>query len=141
MVPVPQWRGQRTVKRVGIGLEGGRMKGLIALIVVVVVGLVAFNYFQTGEFSIFPASKSEDEQEVNRLKGEFRRVAQEFRQAGRSAGLSGMDTSGAAAAAARRLEGIEKDLRALKRQTDETEVKEQIDALMDEIKGFKDKMF
>jgi hypothetical protein len=117
------------------------MKNLITLIVVVVLGLVAFNYFQTGEFSILPASKSGDEMEVNRLRGEFRRVAQEFRQAGRAAGLSGMDTSAAAGAAERSLAGIERDLKKLKQSTDEAKVKDEIDELMGEIAEFKRKTF
>jgi hypothetical protein len=117
------------------------MKNLVVIIVVVVVGLVAFNYFQSGEFNLLPASKSADAQEVNQLRGDFRRVAQEYRQAGRAAGMSGMDTSSAAAMAQKSIEGIERDLRNLKRETDEDEVKTEIDDLMREISDFKEKVF
>ncbi len=117
------------------------MRNLITIVVVLVVGLVAFNYFQSGEFNLLPSSKSDEEQEVNRLRGEFRRVAQDFRQAGRAAGLSGMDTTAAASAAARSIEGIERDLQKLRRATDEDRVRDEIDSVMAEIAEFKEKVF
>ena len=116
------------------------MRNIITIVVLVVVGMVAYNYFQTGEFSLMPTSMSEEEQELNRLKGEFHRVAQQFRQAGRSAGLSGMDTTDAAGAALAPLEGIERDLRKLKKDSEDSEVKNKIDDLMNEIKDFKSKI-
>lgn len=117
----------------GIG-KGARVKNLITIAVVVVVGLVAFNYFQTGELSIVPGgSMSEEQKEVNRLRGEFRRSAQEYRQAGRSAGLSGLDTTSEAEAALLRVEGVERDLKKLRGQVKEREARQEIDQLLDEI--------
>jgi hypothetical protein len=114
------------------------MKSLVTLAVVVVIGLVAFNYFQTGEFSVIPGgSMSDDAREVNRLRGEFRRAAQEYRQAGRSAGLSGLDTTGDVGVALNAMEGIERDLKKLRAQTEETEVRGQIDELLAEIAEYK----
>lgn len=114
------------------------MKNLITIAVVVVVALVAFNYFQTGEFKLLPGSSmSEQEQELNRLKGEFRRAAQSYRQAGRSAGVSGMDTTSDAAAALKSVEGVERDLNQLRKRTDDAEVKAKIDDLLAEIKKYK----
>jgi hypothetical protein len=118
--------------------EGGVVKNLITIAVVVVVALVAFNYFQTGEFKLLPGSSmSEQEQELNRLKGEFRRAAQEYRQAGRSAGVSGLDTTSDAAAALKSVEGVERDLNQLRKRTDDAEVKAKIDDLLAEIKKYK----
>jgi hypothetical protein len=114
------------------------MKNLITIAVVVVLGLVAFNYFQTGEFSIMPGgSMSDDAREVNRLRGEFRRAAQEYRQAGRSAGFSGLDTTGDAEVALNAVEGVERDLKKLRGQVEEAEVRSEIDELLAEIAKYK----
>jgi hypothetical protein len=115
------------------------MKNIIALVVVVIAGLVAFNYFQTGEFSLLPGGgMSEEEQELNRLKGEFRRAAQSYRQAGRAAGMSGLDTTSDADAALRTVEGVERDLKALRKRTTDPDVASKIDDMLAEVKKYKD---
>ena len=119
--------------------EGGLVKNLITIVVVVVVALVAYNYFQTGEFSLLPGGgMSGDEQELNRLKGEFRRAAQSYRQAGRSAGVSGLDTTADLQAALQTIEGVERDVKALRKRTEESEVKAKADELLAEIKKYRD---
>ena len=119
--------------------KGARVKNLITIAVVVVVALVAFNYFQTGEFSLMPGGgMSDEEQELNRLKGEFRRATQAYRQAGRSAGVSGMDTTADARAALQTLDGVERDVKALKKRSEDAELKAKADELLAEIKKYKD---
>ena len=114
------------------------MRGLITIAVVVVVGLLAFNYLSTGEFRILPGSSmSQEAREVNSLKGDFRRAAQEYRQAGRQAGISGMDTTAAAEIALSAVVGVERDLKLLRKDTSDPEVREAIDDLLREIKKFK----
>ena len=114
------------------------MKNLITIVVVVVVALVAFNYFQTGKFSLMPGGgMSQEEKELNRLKGEFRRAAQAYRQAGRSAGVSGLDTTSDAAAALQTVDGVESDVKALRKRTKDPEVTAKIDDLLAEIKKYK----
>jgi hypothetical protein len=114
------------------------MRNLITIAVVVVVALVAFNYFTTGELKILPGSSmTEEEHEVNRLKGDFRRAAQEYRQAGRQAGISGMDTTAAAEMALSTVAGVERDLKILRKEVPDPEVRESIDELLKEITKFK----
>lgn len=114
------------------------MKNLITIVVVVVVALVAYNYFQTGEFSLMPGGgMSDEEKQLNSLKGEFRRATQSYRQAGRSAGVSGMDTTSDAAAALQTVDGVERDVKQLRKRTDDPEVKAKIDELLAEIKKYK----
>jgi hypothetical protein len=114
------------------------MKNVIAFAVVVVIGLVAFNYFSTGEFKIVPGSSmSPEEAEVNRLKGEFRRAAREYRQAARQAGLSGMDNLAEAETALSKVDGVVRDLERLRSGTEDTEVRNTIDEVLAEIKKFK----
>ena len=115
------------------------MKNLITLVVVVVVALVAFNYFSTGEFKLLPGSSmSPEEQELNSLKGEFRSAAQAYRQAGRSAGISGMDTTSDAAAALKAVDGVEREVKALRKKTDDPEGRGKNDAPLAEIKKYKE---
>ena len=114
------------------------MKNLITIAVVVVIALVAFNYFQTGEFKIMPGSSmSPESQEVNRLKGDFRRAAQQYRQAGRSAGLSGLDTSAEAEEALNTVDGVERDLKKMRRDVKDPKARQEIDQLLEEIAQYK----
>lgn len=61
------------------------MKKLIWLIIIVVIGIVAYNHFIT--------PLSEEEQKVKVLEDEFNSATKDFHQAERSAGISGMDNT------------------------------------------------
>lgn len=114
------------------------MKNLITIAVVVVIALVAYNYFQTGEFKLVPGgSMSEESQEVNRLRGDFSRAAQQYRRAGRSAGMTGLDSMDDAENAIKAVDGVERDLKKLRGQLKDPEVKGEIDELLQEISTWK----
>lgn len=114
------------------------MQKIILLVVVVVLGLLAFNYFTTGELSLTPGGSSGgDGRELNQLRGDFRAAAREFRQAGRAAGLSGMDTTDAAGAALAAVERIEQQVESLAERTDDADVKAEAEKLLDEMRQFK----
>ncbi|RLE29654.1 MAG: hypothetical protein DRJ61_14135 [Acidobacteria bacterium] len=114
------------------------MKAIIILIVVVIVGLLAFNYFTTGEFTLMSSGAGGGEaQELNQLRGEFRSLAREFRQAGRSAAISGMDTTSAASAVLAELDGVEKKVMAIAKTAEDSEVAKEAKALAAEIAKYK----
>ena len=114
------------------------MKNIITIAVVVVVALVAFNYFQTGKFSLVPGGgMSQEEKELNSLRGDFRRAAQAYRQAGRAAGVSGLDTTSDAEAALRSVDGVEREAQALRKRTTDPELRAKIDEFLAEIKKYK----
>lgn len=114
------------------------MKGIVVLVVVIVVALLAFNYFTTGEFTLLPSSSGGEESgDLNKLRGEFRSLAREFRQAGRSAAMSGMDTTSAASAVISELGGVEEKVAAIAKNADSAELKDEAKALLAEIAGFK----
>jgi hypothetical protein len=114
------------------------MQKIILIVVVIVLGLLAFNYFTTGELSLMPSSSSSGEgSELNRLQGEFRAAAREFRQAGRTAGLSGMDTTDAAGAALAAVDRIEKQVEKLAKETEDPKVRADAEKLLGEMRDFK----
>lgn len=114
------------------------MKAVIVLIVVVVVGLLAFNYFTTGELALAPGgSGGGEEQELNRLQGEFRSLAREFGQAGRSAALSGMDTTAAAAGVLAELDTVEEKVQDIAKTTEDPDVRRKAEGLAKEIAKYK----
>jgi len=114
------------------------MQKIVLIVVVIVLGLLAFNYFTTGELSLMPAGGSSDDgSELNKLRGEFRSAAREFRQAGRSAGLSGMDTTHAAGAALAAVERVEEQVESLAKRTEDVDVKAEAEKLLSEIKKYK----
>jgi predicted negative regulator of RcsB-dependent stress response len=48
------------------------MKRLVVVIIIAVAGLVAYNYFTTGELKLVPsASLTQDEKEVKHLEDQF----------------------------------------------------------------------
>lgn len=114
------------------------MKAIVVLIVVIVIVLLAFNYFTTGEFTLMPSSSGGGEsQELNQLRGQFRSLAREFRQAGRSAALSGMDTTSAASAVLAELDDVNKRVLAIGKNTEDPKIRDEASALADEIAEYK----
>lgn len=114
------------------------MQKIVLLVVVIVLGLLAFNYFTTGELSLMPAGSSGmDGGDLNRLRGDFRAAAREYRQAGRSAGVSNLDTTDAAAAALEEVERVEKAVESLAKDSDDPAVKAEADKLLKEIRKYK----
>ena len=63
------------------------MKKLVILILVVAAGYMAYQKFGGG-------SLSDEQKQVRALAGEFAAAKQQLAQAERSAGVSGMDTTG-----------------------------------------------
>ena len=114
------------------------MKTLIMVVVVVVVALVAFNYLTTGELKLLPGDTMSDAgHEVNRLRGEFRAAAREYRDAGKAAAVSGIDSSDQAAAALAEVDRVEHEVRQIAKTATEPEVKADADKLLKEIAQYK----
>ena len=114
------------------------MKTLLMILVVVVVALVAFNYLTTGELKLLPGDSMSDEgHELNSLRGEFRAAAREYRQAGKSAAVSGMDTSHEAEAALATVDRVENEVRKFAKNASTPELKVDADKLLKEISQYK----
>ena len=69
------------------------MKKLVLLIVVLVGIWLGVNYVRTGQFSFLPTALSGEEQHVRDLEKQIADVNAQMAQAGRTAGMTGMDTT------------------------------------------------
>lgn len=117
------------------------MKKIVVVFLVVVAGLITYNYVTTGEFSVVPSfTLSEDERELNALEDRFNAAVKEYSQAGRTAGLSGMDTTADAEAARLSVQQISKDLKSLqKRLSSESSIR-RAENLFAAVRGFSDNL-
>jgi len=113
------------------------MKRVFLVLVVLVVGLLGYNYVTTGEIALMPSSaKSAEERELIRLEQDFDRARAEFKQAGRAASVSGLDTTADAESARRLVMGTEKDLKQLRQRLDSPPVIARADRLAHAIEDF-----
>ena len=112
------------------------MKKVLAVVAFLIVAAVAANVLMKGGLP-FMQSMSEEEKAVADLRSQLRDAQQEYRQAGRAAGLSGLDTTAEAAGALRTVERIEKELRALKGELKTDSAKTAARNLEEEIQDFK----
>ncbi|HEU4403187.1 MAG TPA: hypothetical protein VFT43_13910 [Candidatus Polarisedimenticolia bacterium] len=86
------------------------MKKLILLLIVVLCVWIGVNYVRTGQVALFPTVVNGAEQEVRDLEKEIAGVNEQINQAGRSAGMTGLDTTADVSALMTRKEQLEKRL-------------------------------
>ena len=91
-------------------------KLILVLIVLLVIGLFVFNYMQSGELTLIPKKQTENDVKMKALEDELRAAKQQLAQAGRSAGISGLDTSEDAHAAKKEIDRITKEIAELKKK-------------------------
>lgn len=92
------------------------MKKLILLIVVLVGIWLGVNYVRTGQFSFLPGALSADEQRVRDLERELAGVNAALAQSGRTAGMTGMDTTSDVSALMQKKERLQKQLEEARRK-------------------------
>ena len=88
------------------------MKKLIVLVLVLLAVWVGVNYVRTGQLSLFPAASSPEQQRLQELEAELKAVESQIEQAGRAAGLTGVDTTGDIGALQAKKEKLEKEIAA-----------------------------
>jgi capsule polysaccharide export protein KpsE/RkpR len=86
------------------------MKKLVLLIVVVVGVWLGVNYIKTGDLSFFPKAVSAEEKQMRDLEKELEGVNAQIAQAGRAAGMTGMDTTADVSALMARKDSLEKQI-------------------------------
>ena len=114
------------------------MKKLVVLILIGAGGLVAYNYFTTGELSLIPSSSiSAESEELKKLEKTFRRAQNKLTQGSRAAAITGLDTPADVTGAMREIEDVEKALISLKRRMASESAKKKVDRLLSEIRAFR----
>jgi len=112
------------------------MKKVLGMVILLGVVAVGAQYFSKGSLPFLP-KPSEQRQELDRLRSEFRAAQGEFRQAGRAAGLSGIDTTGDASVALAEVDRINKELATLKDKLNDDNERRAAQLLQEEIDDFK----
>jgi hypothetical protein len=92
------------------------MKKLILIIAVLAVAWVGLNYLRTGEFTLSPPSMSEEERHIADLEEELARIESQIAQAGRSAAMTGMDTTADVDSQLKRKAELEKEIAAARKK-------------------------
>jgi hypothetical protein len=117
------------------------MKKILIVIAVVIAGLIAYNYVTSGEFSVVPSfTLSEDEKELKALENRFNAAVKQYSQAGRTAGLSGMDTTADAEAARLSVQQISKELKSLQKRLSSDSLIRRAERLAADVREFAEKL-
>ncbi len=113
------------------------MKKLAVVIVVAIVGLVAFNYATTGKLTLAPSfSKSEEERAVRDLQRDLAAAQKRYAQAYRTAAVGGIDTTADADAAIGSVKRIKRELESLRKTLSEDKAKRIAGELATAVKAF-----
>jgi len=114
------------------------MKSLLILALMVVIALFAFNYLTTGELKLLPGgSMSGSESELNRLQGDFRSAARDYREAQKAVAVSGVDATDAASAALAEIDHVEQEVRQYAKKASTPELKAAANKLLKDIAQYK----
>src|SRR5262245_46525406 len=115
-------------------------KRLVLALVLAVAALVTYNYITTGRFALIPsATMSEQEKELTDLEARLKTAVRQYAQAGRAAGLSGVDSTSDAEAARVEVQQIQKRLDEIGRKSSD-EVKEKLAKVRQELEEAKQGM-
>ena len=110
--------------------EGDIMKAIIAILLVVIVGFLAYTYF---------TSLSEEEQQVKALEKQFDLAVGDFLRALRTMSGTGLDTTSDVDDAVVKIKKVKKELKSLKSSLQESGAQERAGKLDAKIKEFERK--
>ncbi|HZM70403.1 MAG TPA: hypothetical protein VFB95_08555 [Candidatus Cryosericum sp.] len=88
------------------------MRKLVVLVLVALALWIGVNYLRTGRLSLVPGAGDPEAQRLHDLEAELAAVQAQIDQAGRSAGLTGIDTTADVAALTAKKAQIEKEIAA-----------------------------
>jgi hypothetical protein len=110
-------------------------KKIMIGVFVALLGVVAFNWFSSGELALIPATPlSAQGRHLAKLEGDFATAAHEYYQAGHAAGMTGMDTTDQAQAALKELDRIEGELHEMQRGNPTPDESRRIDQILENIR-------
>jgi hypothetical protein len=106
------------------------MRAIVAIVIVIVIGFLAYTYF---------SSVSEEEKQVKSLEKEFDVAVGNFLRAYRTMSGTGMDTTSDIDDAVVKIKKVKKELKALKSGLQESGAQERAEKLEAKIKEFERK--
>lgn len=92
------------------------MRKLVILALVALALWIGVNYLRTGRLTVLPGAGDPQAQRLHDLEAELATVQAQIDQAGRSAGLTGIDTTADVAALTEKKARIEKEIAAARGQ-------------------------
>lgn len=114
------------------------MRALIFVIVIAVVGFLAYNFLTTGQVSLFgPGSLDADRQAVQDLRDEFQAAQGQYQQAGRAVAVSGIDASADVEDFLADLDRIEADAMKLRPKLESEAARRDLERLLRDIKAYR----
>ncbi len=117
------------------------MKKLMLFLVVAAAGWVGYQYMQTGSIPFLSSSSSTpEERELDVLFDRFEAARAQFRRAGKSSGLTGMDNTAEVEAAVQEVKRVEKAFARLKSKLVSEAAKKKAGSLDQAIRLFKSKL-
>jgi hypothetical protein len=88
------------------------MKKMIVLAIAVVALWLGVNYARTGQLAFFPAAANPAEERIHAIEEEMASIDSQIASAGRTAGMTGLDTTQDVSALMARKKQLEKELAA-----------------------------
>ena len=114
------------------------MRVLIFVIVIAVVGFLAYNFLTTGEIALFGSgSLDEERQAVQDLRDEFQAAQGQYRQAGRAVAVSGIDATADVEDFLADLDRIEADAMKLRPKLESDAARRDLERLLRDIKAYR----
>lgn len=109
------------------------MKKVIVLVVIAVAGAFAYQQFTHSQFG--SGSLTPEERMVQSFDERIDAAARQIAQAGRTAGVSGMDSTSDVEAALQELERIESEIQSLKKKAGAEEIRRECDRLLSKVEA------
>ena len=115
-------------------------KRFVLALVLAAAAVFAYNYITTGKLALIPSkTMSDQEKELTDLEARLKAAVRQYTQAGRAAGMSGVDTTADAEAARVEIQEIQKRLDELGRKSS-AEMKEKLAKVKAELEEAKQGM-
>ncbi|HET6278753.1 MAG TPA: hypothetical protein VFG08_08220 [Candidatus Polarisedimenticolia bacterium] len=86
------------------------MKKLIIFIAALAIAWFGVNFLRTGQLTLSPVTQSEAERRIADLEDELAQIKSQIAQAGRTASMSGVDTTADVESLMKRQEALEKEI-------------------------------
>lgn len=114
------------------------MRAFMFIVVIAIVGFLAYNFLTTGQVSLSgPGSLDEERQSVQDLRDEFQAAQGQYRQAGRAVAVSGIDATADVEDFLADLDRIEAEAKKLRPKLESEAARRDLERLLRDITAFR----